>query len=108
MHFTTHAVIGDRVKWVTQPAILSPEGTGRGDDGILKMSKNLRLMRALLVLFACETALERISRLPIPPALVTQHLVGRRGSIPLDLWRWQAPTTSNRAFSATSIAPRLH
>jgi hypothetical protein len=73
LHFATHAVVGDRVKWVTQPAlILSPEGTGRGDDGILKMSKtfNVRLNAGLFVLSACETALERIARLPMPPVLV--------------------------------------
>jgi hypothetical protein len=76
----------------------------------LKMSKtfNVRLNAGLFVLSACETALERIARLPIPPLLVTQHLAGRRGSTPLDLWRWQAPTASNPAFSATSIRPRLH
>ena len=90
LHFATHAVVGDRVKWVTQPAlILSPEGTGRGDDGILKMSKtfNVRLNAGLFVLSACETALERMASLPIPPFLDTQHLAGRRGSTPLDLWR---------------------
>jgi hypothetical protein len=36
------------------------------------------------------------------------RLAGRRGSTPLDLWRWQAPTALNPAFSATSIRPRLH
>jgi hypothetical protein len=88
LHFATHAVIGDRVKWVTQAAlVLSPEGTGREDDGIPKRSKifNLRLDAGLWVLSAGETALERIARLPIPPVLVTQRLAGRRGNTPLDL-----------------------
>ena len=59
LHFATHAVVGDEVKWISQPAlILSPEGTGKGDDGVVKMSDifNLRLNADLVVLSACETA----------------------------------------------------
>jgi hypothetical protein len=74
-----------------------PEGTAERTIELL-MSKifNLRLDAGLFVLSACETALERIARLPRPPVLVTQHLAGRRGNTPLDLWRWQAATASRR------------
>ena len=65
LHFATHAVMGDQVKWINQPAlILSPDLTGEPDDGLLKMSEifNLHLNASLVVLSACETARGKMSR----------------------------------------------
>ena len=65
LHFATHAVMGDEVKWINQPALIfSPDATGGTDSDVLKMSEifNLHLKADLVVLSACETARGKMSR----------------------------------------------
>lgn len=53
LHFATHAILSDEVKWITQPAlVLSLTGTDDTYDGFLQMGEifNLRLNADLVVL----------------------------------------------------------
>jgi CHAT domain-containing protein len=97
LHFATHALVGDEVKWINQPAlILSPEGTGKGDDGVLKMSDifNLRLNADLVVLSACETAGGQMSRGEGIVGLTTAFLFAGSRSVVASLWDVNDESTS--------------
>ncbi len=97
LHFATHAVVGDEVRWVNQPAlILSPGGTGKGDDGVLKMAEifNLRLNADLVVLSACETARGAMSRGEGIVGLTSAFLFAGSNSVVASLWNVNDESTS--------------
>jgi CHAT domain-containing protein len=97
LHFATHAVVGDEVKWISQPAlILSPEGAGKGDDGVLKMAEifNLRLNADLVVLSACETARGEMSRGEGIVGLTSAFLFAGSDSVVASLWNVNDESTS--------------
>ncbi len=97
LHFATHAVMGDEVKWLTQPALIfSPEGTGREDDGVLKMSEifNLHLNADLVVLSACETARGEMSRGEGIVGLTDAFLFAGSRSVVASLWNVNDESTS--------------
>jgi CHAT domain-containing protein/Tfp pilus assembly protein PilF len=97
LHFATHAVVGDEVKWISQPAlILSPEGAGKGDDGVLKMAEifNLRLNADLVVLSACETARGEMSRGEGIVGLTSAFLFAGSDAVVASLWNVNDESTS--------------
>jgi len=97
LHFATHAIVGDEVKWISQPAlVLSPEGTGKGDDGLLKMSDifNLHLNADLVVLSACETARGEMSRGEGIVGLTSAFLFAGSDSVVASLWNVNDESTS--------------
>jgi CHAT domain-containing protein len=97
LHFATHAVMGDQVKWINQPALLlSPDQTGKPDDGFLKMSEifNLRLNASLVVLSACETARGKMSRGEGIIGLTSAFLFAGSRSVVASLWDVNDESTS--------------
>ena len=97
LHFATHAVMGDQVKWINQPAlILSPDLTGEPDDGLLKMSEifNLQLNASLVVLSACETARGKTSRGEGIVGLTSAFLFAGSRSVVASLWDVNDESTS--------------
>ncbi len=97
IHFATHAVMGDQVKWINQPAlILSPDLTGEPDDELLKMSEifNLQLNANLVVLSACETARGKISRGEGIVGLTSAFLFAGSRSVVASLWDVNDESTS--------------
>ena len=97
LHFATHAVMGDEVKWINQPSlILSPDLTGQPDDGLLKMSEifNLQLNANLVVLSACETARGKMSRGEGIVGLTSAFLFAGSRSVVASLWDVNDESTS--------------
>jgi len=97
LHFATHAVMGDQVKWITQPALIfSPDGTGAPDSDVLKMSEifNLRLNADLVVLSACETARGKLSRGEGIVGLTSAFLFAGSRSVVASLWNVNDESTS--------------
>jgi CHAT domain-containing protein/Tfp pilus assembly protein PilF len=97
LHFATHAVMGDQVKWITQPALIfSPDATGGPDGDVLKMSEifNLRLNADLVVLSACETARGKLSRGEGIVGLTSAFLFAGSRSVVASLWNVNDESTS--------------
>ena len=97
LHFATHAVMGDQVQWITQPALIfSPEKTGGPDSDVLKMSEifNLRLNADLVVLSACETARGSLSRGEGIVGLTSAFLFAGSRSVVASLWDVNDESTS--------------
>jgi CHAT domain-containing protein len=97
LHFATHAVMGDQVKWIIQPALIfSPDGTGSPDNDVLKMSEifNLRLNAELVVLSACETAGGKMSRGEGIVGLTSAFLFAGSRSVVASLWNVNDESTS--------------
>ncbi len=97
LHFATHAVMGDEVRWITQPALIfSPDGTGAPDSDVLKMSEiyNLRLNADLVVLSACETARGKMSRGEGIVGLTSAFLFAGSRSVVASLWNVNDESTS--------------
>jgi CHAT domain-containing protein len=97
LHFATHAVMGDQVKWVTQPALIfSPDGSGAPDSDVLKMSEifDPHLNADLVVLSACETARGKLSRGEGIVGLTSAFLFAGSRSIVASLWNVNDESTS--------------
>ncbi len=97
LHFATHAVMGDQVKWITQPALIfSPDMTGGTDSDVLRMSEifNLRLNADLVVLSACETARGKLSRGEGIVGLTSAFLFAGSRSVVASLWNVNDESTS--------------
>jgi CHAT domain-containing protein len=97
LHFATHAVIGDEVKWISQPALIfSPDGSGTLDNDVLKMSEifDLRLNADLVVLSACETARGNMSRGEGIIGLTSAFLFAGGRSVVASLWNVNDESTS--------------
>jgi CHAT domain-containing protein len=97
LHFATHAVMGDEVKWITQPALIfSPDSTGSPDSDVLKMSEifDLRLNADLVVLSACETARGKLSRGEGIVGLTSAFLFAGSRSVIASLWNVSDESTS--------------
>ncbi len=97
LHFATHAVMGDEVRWINQPALIfSPDSTGAPDSDLLKMSEifNLRLKADLVVLSACETARGKMSRGEGIVGLTSAFLFAGSRSVVASLWEVSDESTS--------------
>lgn len=97
LHFATHAVMGDEVRWINQPALIfSPDSTGAPDTDLLKMSEifNLRLKADLVVLSACETARGKMSRGEGIVGLTSAFLFAGSRSVVASLWEVSDESTS--------------
>jgi CHAT domain-containing protein/tetratricopeptide (TPR) repeat protein len=97
LHFATHAVMGDEIKWITQPALIfSPDSTGATNSDVLKMSEifNLRLNADLVVLSGCETARGKFSRGEGIVGLTSAFLFAGSRSVVASLWNVNDESTS--------------
>jgi CHAT domain-containing protein len=97
LHFATHAVMGDEVKWISQPALIfSRDGSSSPDNDVLKMSDifNLRLNADLIVLSACETARGKMSRGEGIVGLTSAFLFAGSRSVVASLWNVSDESTS--------------
>ena len=92
-----HAVMGDEVKWITQPALIfSPDTTSGTDSDVLKMSDifDLRLDADLVVLSACRTAAGKLYRGEGLVGLTSAFLYAGSRSVVASLWPVYDPSTS--------------
>jgi len=94
LHFATHAVMGDEVKWINQPTlVLSDMGE---ENPFLKMSDifDLRLDADLVVLSACRTAAGKLYRGEGLVGLTSAFLYAGSRSVVASLWPVYDPSTS--------------
>ncbi len=97
LHFATHAIVGDEVKWITQPAlVLSLTGVGDTYDGFLQMSEifNLRLDADLVVLSACDTGRGKLRRGEGIVGLTRAFMYAGTPSVAASLWKVNDQSTS--------------
>jgi CHAT domain-containing protein len=97
LHFATHAIVGDEVKWITQPAlVLSLTGTDDTYDGFLQMSEifNLRLDADLVVLSACDTGRGKLRRGEGIIGLTRAFMYAGTPSVVASLWKVNDQSTS--------------
>jgi len=97
LHFATHAILSDEVKWITQPAlVLSLAGTDDTYDGFLQMGEifNLRLEADLVVLSACETGKGKLHRGEGIVGLTRAFMYAGTPSVVASLWKVNDQSTS--------------
>lgn len=97
LHFATHAVMGDQVRWITQPGLIfSSDRKAAPDSAVLKMSEifNLRLNADLVVLSACQTARGKLSRGEGIVGLTSAFLFAGSRSVVASLWEVNDESTS--------------
>ena len=97
LHFATHAIVGDEVRWITQPAlVLSLAGTDDTYDGFLQMNEifNLRLDADLVVLSACETGKGKLRRGEGIIGLTRAFMYAGTPSVVASLWKVNDQSTS--------------
>jgi CHAT domain-containing protein len=97
LHFATHAILSDEVKWITQPAlVLSLTGTDDTHDGFLQMGEifNLRLDADLVVLSACDTGRGKLYRGEGVVGLTRAFIYAGTPSVVASLWKVYDKSTS--------------
>lgn len=97
LHFAAHAILGDQVKRLSQPAlVLSQPERGRIEDGLLQFSDilELKLNADLVVLSACETGLGRLREGEGIVGLTRAFLYAGASSTVVSLWKVQDQSTS--------------
>jgi CHAT domain-containing protein/Tfp pilus assembly protein PilF len=97
LHFATHAILSDEVKWITQPAlVLSLAGTDETYDGFLQMKEifNLRLNADLVVLSACDTGKGKLLRGEGIVGLTRAFMYAGTPSVAASLWKVNDQSTS--------------
>src|SRR5262249_6723408 len=97
IHFAAHAILGDQVKSLSQPALVlsQPEGADR-DGGLLQFSDilDLKLNADLVVLSACETGLGRLRDGEGIVGLTRAFLYAGASSATVSLWKVEDQSTS--------------
>lgn len=97
LHFATHAIVGDEMKWVTQPAlVLSQDRADDVYDGFLQMGEifNLRLNADLVVLSACDTGKGKLHRGEGIVGLTRAFFYAGTPSVVASLWKVDDQSTS--------------
>lgn len=97
LHFATHAILSDEVKWITQPAlVLSLAGTDDTYGGFLQMGEifNLRLNADLVVLSACDTGKGKLLRGEGIVGLTRAFMYAGTPSVVASLWKVNDESTS--------------
>jgi CHAT domain-containing protein len=93
LHFATHAVVGDDVRWIQPTLVLSDAG---GEDPFLTMSNifELRLDADLVVLSACKTAEGKLYRGEGLVGLTSAFLYAGSRAVMASLWQVNDQSTS--------------
>ncbi len=97
LHFATHAVMGDEIKWLSQPAlVLSQSDTDETSDRFLRMEDifNLRLNAGLVVLSACNTGKGKLVRGEGMIGLTRAFMYAGTPSVVASLWKVNDESTS--------------
>jgi CHAT domain-containing protein/Tfp pilus assembly protein PilF len=97
LHFATHAVLGDEVSWISQPAlILSPSVNDKEGVGLLQFGDILELKLAadLVVLSACKTNLGKLRGGEGLMGLTRAFLYAGASSLVVSLWEVEDRSTS--------------
>jgi CHAT domain-containing protein len=97
LHFAAHAILGDQVKRLSQPAlVLSQPERGKIEEGLLQFSDilDLKLNADLVVLSACDTGLARFREGEGIIGLTRAFLYAGASSAVVSLWKVQDQSTS--------------
>jgi CHAT domain-containing protein len=95
IHFATHAVLADEVKWATQPAIiLSPE-VKDGQLGMLTVSDilGMKLDADIVTLSACNTGLGKMHAGEGIVGLTRAFIYAGAASVVVSLWNVEDQST---------------
>ncbi|MBI3330438.1 MAG: CHAT domain-containing protein, partial [Nitrospinae bacterium] len=97
LHFASHAVLGDEVRWGTQPALVLSQDSGEeNNDGLLQFADilDLKLNAELVVLSACDTALGKLREGEGIVGLTRAFLYAGTSAVVVSLWKVEDQSTS--------------